>query len=281
MTRVLAIVFSAALAIGKLAPAQESTSNAAVPDAAVSDAAPIPLEPGALPKATPASKTYLVDTGTHVPLSLINSVSTKNSIVGDRIYLESVFPILVDGRIVIPPGSYVAGTITEIKRPGRVKGRGEFHLRFDSLTLPNGATRDFRAHLTGLDGRASEELDRKEGTIRSEGNVAGDVKTIGATAAAGASIGALAGSVAGSPGMGAAIGAGAGAAAALIGVMFTRGPDAVLAKGTTIEMILDRQVRFSEDELDFSNGMPRRSSASDSGGPAPSKKTSPVRRIPL
>jgi type IV secretion system protein VirB10 len=224
----------------------------------------------------------LVDTGTHVPLSLINSVSTKNSIVGDRIYLESVFPILVDGRIVIPPGSYVAGTITEIKRPGRVKGRGEFHLRFDSLTLPNGATRDFRAHLTGLDGRASEELDRKEGTIRSEGNVAGDVKTIGATAAAGASIGALAGSVAGSPGMGAAIGAGAGAAAALIGVMFTRGPDAVLAKGTTIEMILDRQVRFGEDELDFSNGMPRRSSASDSGGPAPSKKSSaPVRHIPL
>ncbi len=219
------------------------------------------------------SKNYLVETGTHVPLSLINSVSTKNAVPGDRVYLESVFPILVDGRIVIPPGSYVMGTITDIRRPGKVKGRGEFHLRFDSLTLPNGTTRDFRAHVTGLDGRASEELDHKEGTIRSEGNKAGDVRTVGETAAAGASIGALAGSVSGAPGMGAAIGAGAGAAAALAGVLFTRGPEAVLAKGTTIEMILDRQVTFDEADLDFSNAFPRRSAASDAGGPLPSHKT--------
>ena len=108
------------------------------------------------------TKNFTIETGTHVPLSLINSVSTKNSAPGDRVYLETVFPILVDSRIVIPPGSYVMGTITEIRRPGKVKGRGEFHLRFDSLTLPNGTTRDFRAHVTGLDGRASEELDRKE-----------------------------------------------------------------------------------------------------------------------
>jgi len=219
------------------------------------------------------SKNYLVDTGTHVPLSLINSVSTKNAVPGDRVYLETVFPILVDGRIVIPPGSYVMGTITDIRRPGKVKGRGEFHLRFDSLTLPNGTTRDFRAHVTGLDGRASEELDHKEGTIRSEGNKAGDVRTVGETAAAGASIGALAGSVSRAPGMGAAIGAGAGAAAALAGVLFTRGPEAVLAKGTTIEMILDRQVTFDDADLDFSNALPRRSTASDGGGPLPSHKT--------
>ena len=222
---------------------------------------------------TAQSKNYLVDTGTHVPLSLINSVSTKNAVPGDRVYLETVFPILVDGRIVIPPGSYVMGTITDIRRPGKVKGRGEFHLRFDSLTLPNGTTRDFRAHVTGLDGRASEELDHKEGTIRSEGNKAGDVRTVGETAAAGASIGALAGSVSGAPGMGAAIGAGAGAAAALAGVLFTRGPEAVLAKGTTIEMILDRQVTFDEADLDFSSALPRRSTANDGGGPLPSHKT--------
>jgi hypothetical protein len=219
--------------------------------------------------------TFLIDTGTHVPLSLINSVSTKNAVPGDRVYLETVFPILASGRIVIPPGSYVMGTITEIRRPGKVKGRGEFHLRFDSLTLPNGTTRDFRAHVTGLDGRASEELDHKEGTIRSEGNKAGDVKTVGESTAAGASIGALAGSVKGAPGMGAAIGAGAGAAAALAGILFTRGPDAVLAKGTTIEMILDRQVQFEESELDFSNSLTRRSSAGDASGPLPSRKSRP------
>lgn len=282
MTRVIAPVIAALLATAVSSFPQDASPSASAPNppaAARDQAAPQNAAPQ-----NAAGKTYLVDTGTRVPLSLINSVSTKNAVVGDRIYLESVFPILAGGRIVIPPGSYVAGTITDIKRPGRVKGRGEFHLRFDSLTLPNGTTRDFRGQIAGLDGRSNDELDRKEGSIRSEGNKSGDVRAVGESAAAGASIGALAGSAAGAAGMGAAIGAGAGAAAALIGVMFTRGPDAVLAKGTTIEMIMDRQVRFAEDELDFSNGiLPRRSSAGDSGGPAPSKRNFgvPNRRIPL
>src|SRR5260370_42136090 len=84
------------------------------------------------------SKEYTVDPGTRIPLNLINSVSTKNAAEGDRVYLETVFPILSGGKIVIPPGSYVAGTVTEVKRPGRVHGRGELYIRFDSLTLPNG-----------------------------------------------------------------------------------------------------------------------------------------------
>src|SRR5260370_19924721 len=63
------------------------------------------------------SADYTVDWGSKIPLSLINSVSTKHSVEGDRIYLETVFPILVNGKIVIPPGSYVAGTVTQIKRP--------------------------------------------------------------------------------------------------------------------------------------------------------------------
>ena len=230
----------------------------------------------------PDAKAFVVETGTHIPLSLINSVSTKNSVPGDRVYLETVFPILVDGKIVIPPGSYVAGTITEVQRPGKVKGRGEFHLRFDSLTLPNGTTRDFRARVSGIDGRASEELDRKEGSIKSEGNKAGDTRTVAETAAAGASVGALAGGVSGAAGMGAGIGAAAGAAAGLMGVLFTRGPEAVLAKGTTLEMVLDRPVQFESSELDFSNS-PMRRGSSDGPGPLPSKKSqgSSTRRWPL
>ena len=231
----------------------------------------------------PAVKSYQVETGTHIPLNLINSVSTKSSAPGDRVYLESVFPILVSGKIVIPPGSYVAGTITQVQRPGKVKGRGEFHLRFDTLTLPNGVTRDFRARIDTLDGRASEELDRKEGSVKSEGNKSGDTRTVGETAAAGASVGALAGSLSGAAGMGAGIGAAAGATAGLVGVLFTRGPDAVLARGTTVEMILDRPVSFDENDLDFSNAPPRRTGSSDGSGPLPSKKTQStgIRRWPL
>jgi type IV secretion system protein VirB10 len=226
-------------------------------------------------------KLFNVQPGTRIPLSMINSVSTKSSAPGDTVYLETVFPILVNGRIVIPPGSYVTGTLTKVTRPGKVKGRGEFYLRFDTLTLPNGVTRDFRARVSGLDGRASEELDRNEGSIKSEGNKGGDARTIGETTAAGASVGGVVGSISGAPIMGAGVGAAAGAAAGLVAVLMSRGPDAVLAKGTTVEMVLDRTVNFDEGDLDFSNSLQRRN-VGEGGGPLPSKKSQPTaRRWPL
>lgn len=232
-----------------------------------------PEEPKAEPAAeTPVKKTFKVEKGTQVLLSMINSISTKTAADGDKVYLETVFPILVGGKIVIPAGSYVSGTVTHIKRPGKVKGRGEFYLKFDALTLPSGATRDFRAQVSNLDGRASEELDKKEGAIKSEGNKAGDAKTIGTGAAVGTGIGALGGNVAGRGLMGAGVGAAAGATAALLGVLLTRGPDAVLAKGTTLEMVLDRNLIFEETELENNAGA-NRPSASLGSGPLPSRRT--------
>src|SRR4051794_30758422 len=81
--------------------------------------------------ARPATGAYTVEIGSKVPLALINSVSTKHSAEGDRVYLETVFPVLVNGRIVVPVGSWVTGTVTQVKKPGRVKGRGELYVRFD------------------------------------------------------------------------------------------------------------------------------------------------------
>jgi type IV secretion system protein VirB10 len=242
-----------------------------------------PAAPASSLPTTEAAKTndYVIESGTKVPLTLINSISTKHSAEGDRVYLETVFPIMANGRIVIPPGSYVAGTVTEVKRPGKVKGRGELFLRFDSLTLPNGVTRDFRARIGTMDGRASEDFDRAEGKIKSEGNKAGDARTVGEAAAAGASVGVIAGAATGHYGMGAGIGAAAGAAAGLMGVLLTRGPDAVLAKGSTIEMILDRQLHFQDSELNFGALQPVQ--VSDSG-PSSGKKNSgiiPARRFPF
>ena len=229
-----------------------------------------------------ATKQFTVPPGTRVPLALINSVSTKHSAEGDRVYLETVFPILADGRIVIPPGSFVSGTITEVKRPGRVKGRGALYLRFDTLTLANGVTRDFKARVGGVDGRGGEELDRKEGKVISEGNKGGDAKTVAEAGLAGTSIGLIAGAAAKNVGMGAGVGAGAGLAAGLAEVLLTRGPDAVLAKGSTIEMITDRPIAFSESELNFSNAPAGSGHYSDGGGgPQPSQKQGGLsRRFP-
>ncbi len=228
---------------------------------------------------------FAVPVGTKIPLALISSVSTKSAMDGDRVYLETVFPILSNGRIVIPPGSFVSGTVTHSKRPGRVKGRAELYVRFDNLILPNGVTRDFRARVGSLDGRASEDLDRKEGSIRGEGNKGGDARTVGEAAAVGASVGAIGGSAASRAGMGAGIGAAAGATAGLVGVLVSRGPDAVLAKGSTLEMVLDRDLSFTESELDFSKVPSQRSGFSDGPGPLPGahqqQRNTWPRRYPL
>ena len=224
---------------------------------------------------------YLIEPGTKIPLTMINSVSTKHSAEGDRVYLETAFPVMVKGRIVIPPGSYVAGTVTEVKRPGRVKGRGELFLRFDSLTLPNGVTRDFRARIGTGDAAAGEDFDRAEGKIKSESNKSGDARTVAETTTEGASIGIVAGAAAGHLATGAGIGAAAGAAAGVMQVLLTRGPDAVLAKGSTIEMILDRELRFENSDLNFG---PLRPVEVTNSSPPPDKKDSgilPGRRFPF
>lgn len=227
---------------------------------------------------------YRVDTGTKIPLSLINSVSTKHSAVGDRVYLETAFPILVNGKIVVPVGSYVAGTVTQIKKPGRMKGRGELYVRFDSLTLPNGVTRDFRARMGGLDGTANSQVDRGEGKVTGPGNKKGDLQTIGEAASSGAAVGGLAGGLgAGHPGLGVGIGAAAGAAAGMVGVLLSRGPDATLDKGATVEMVLDRPLNFSENDVNFGNYQPPRASRSTPPTPNPggTNVPSPLGRYPF
>lgn len=237
--RMTILLGAAVLALRGQTPAVEAAQPVAATVPAVNGEAPA------------ANGEYVVTLGTKIPLSMINSVSTKHSGEGDRVYLETVFPIMANGRIVIPPGSYVTGTLTQVKRPGRVKGRGELFLRFDSLTLPNGVTRDFRARMGSTDAQSPGDFDRSEGKIKSEGNKAGDARNIGEATAAGASIGVIAGGASGHYGMGAGIGAAAGATAGLMGVLLSRGPDAVLAKGSTIEMVLDRNLQFNATDLNF------------------------------
>jgi hypothetical protein len=247
---------------------------------AVSAQDPAPAADGGFRRANvPSAAGFTVETGTKIPLTLINSVSTRHSIVGDRLYLETAFPVLVDGRIVVPVGSYVAGTVTQIKKPGRVKGKAELYVRFDSLTLPNGVTRDFRARMGGMDGTANSEVDRQEGTVTGPSNKKGDLQTIGEAASTGAAAGGLIGGLgAGHPGLGVGIGAGAGAAAGMIGVLLSRGPDAVLDKGTTVEMILDRPLSFNETEVNFGNYQAPRPvyvtpAASESGSSIPNPRS--------
>lgn len=212
---------------------------------------------------------------------MLNSVSTKNAREGDRIYLETFFPVMVDGKIVIPPGSYVAGSITSVKRPGKVKGRGDLYVRFDSLTLPNGVTRDFRARIGSLDGRASETLDRDEGRIKGDGNVGDDIRKGADVAMTGASVGTLAGAVSGRPGTGLLAGSMAGIAAGTVMALLTRGPDIVLAKGTTLDMITDRPLEYEDREVPATQNQTIIRQIGSGDGPAPKNTGNTNSRFPL
>src|SRR5689334_5553366 len=55
------------------------------------------------------ANSFSIPPGTHVLLNMINSVSTRQAQVGDRIYLETAFPVLSGNRIVIPQGTWVTG----------------------------------------------------------------------------------------------------------------------------------------------------------------------------
>jgi hypothetical protein len=188
------------------------------------------------------SNSYTVKAGTRILLSLLNTVDTKHSKEGNRVYLQTSFPVAVDGRIVIPQGSSVTGTLTKVKQPGRASGKGELYVRFDNLMLPNGVSRDFRSRPSSAEGAG--QVDDKEGKISSDGPKT-DPRTVGEGAGIGSMGGVLTGAAVGHP----LAGMGAGAAAGVAAVLLTRDRSLVLPKGTSVEMILDRDLQFNVTEL--------------------------------
>ncbi|MBI4892574.1 MAG: TrbI/VirB10 family protein [Acidobacteria bacterium] len=184
--------------------------------------------------------TVLLAAGTRIPLVMMNSISTRNAEPGDQIYLRTMMPVAVEGRIVIPEGTYVTGSVVKSVRPGKVKGKGQLAVRFDSMMLSDGRSIDLTGKLGSLDGDNPGKLDRQEGKVTGPGSEGRDALTVGSTAAAGTMMGGWIGD----HGSDAAIGAGAGAAAGLAAVLMTRGPEATLHKGATVDMVLNRDVRM-------------------------------------
>ena len=221
----------------------------APPAAAVPSSAPASSPAKPADAAPPANKTIAkiqVPSGTHIPLVLHNSISTRSARPGDPVYFETLFPIMIDGKVVIPAGSYVSGEVTESKRPGRVKGRGELMIKLTTLILPNAYMVNLNA-VPGNAGTGGNETTDSEGRIIGDSEKGHDVGTIAKTTAAGAGIG----GVATQSGRGVGIGAAAGAAAGLAAVLLTRGPDAEMPRGSTVEAVIDRSIYLDADRVQF------------------------------
>ena len=196
-------------------------------------------------RSAPAGKIE-VASGTKVPLILHNAITTRNAQVGDPIYLETLFPIVQNNKILIPAGSYVQGEILEAKRPGKVKGTGELKIKLNTMILPNGYTVSFNAVPSNAGTGGNESTD-KEGTVHGDTDKSTDAGTI----IKGTAIGAGIGGIASRTGRGAGIGAGAGALAGLTAVLLTRGPELQLPRGTTFDIELTRPLFLDASYITF------------------------------
>jgi len=196
------------------------------------------------PPAAVKPQSITIPAGTKVPLVLKHALSTKSARPGDGVYLETNFPVTIDNNIVIPPGTYVQGAVTHVKRPGRVSGRGELLLHFTTLIFPNGYTVSMPGALESVPGAQTENIKDKEGTIQANGQKGRDVGTVAGTAASGAAVGGIS-----SGAKGAGIGGGIGGAAGLAIAMLTRGSDVRLEPGSTVEMVFQRSLVLDSERL--------------------------------
>ena len=172
-------------------------------------------------------------------MTLKQGISTHSARVGDPVYAQTAFPIVQNNKIVIPEGTFVQGTIRSIVRPGKVKGRAQLQMTFNSMIFPNGYTVVLPGAVEGVPGSGDRAMKGTEGTIEQSGTKGKDAQTIAATTIPGAAIGAIA-----SGGEGAGIGAGVGGVVGLATVLLTRGPDVALGAGSSVEMVLERTIEI-------------------------------------
>lgn len=176
----------------------------------------------------------VVPAGTDISIRLLQTLSSQRNERDDTFSAEVLKNVEVGSEVVIPSGSQVFGTITHVKRAGRIRGRSEMNLRFDEIELPSGTRLPVEATVVSIEDQADENVKDEEGTIQGKGTKGSDAKKIGFSTGIGALIGVLTGGSSG-----AKVGAAAGAVGGSVGVLATRGRDVLLPFGTELQIRLD------------------------------------------
>ena len=166
---------------------------------------------------------FIVPSGTIVSGFLETSIDTKVTQNNDRFKLTVQSPDQFRGATI-------EGFVTGVGRSGRVSGRSNLTLNFETITLRNGEHYDFAGYLQSMKDHAGKTIKvDPEGTVRGGSQTKNTAKRGGIGAGIGAIIGAIAGGGTGAA-IGAVIGGGAGAGSVLV-----QGRDDLqLQKGTLI-----------------------------------------------
>lgn len=188
----------------------------------------------------PAHNLITVPAGTRVLLVLKNGISSKTARPGDAVYLQASFPLVQDGHVVIPAGTFVQGVIDSTKRSGRVKGRAEIQMHFTNLVYPNGYMVSMVSNVVASDSADTQRVEDKEGTVKAEGTKGRDAATVATTTG----VGAVSGGLGTGTWRGAGIGAGIGAGVGLLTTMLTRGNEVRFEPGSTVDMVFQRPIQI-------------------------------------
>jgi hypothetical protein len=202
--------------------------------------------PALQPSPQSGEKQILIPAGTKIPIALKNAISTKGNRQGDPVYAQTTFPVVLNDRIVIPAGTYMQGRIMQIRPAGRIKGRAEVMMHFTTLIYPSGYTVMLPGSLENAPGVDKAQVKDKEGTIKADSNKGSKAAEVAIPAAEG---GALAGGLASGTRGGTAMGAGLGAAVGMGIAMLSHGNEVKLAPGTTLEVVLQRDVPVNGDRI--------------------------------
>ena len=195
-------------------------------------------KPDAAATSSPNTASELtIPSGTKFPVELKHAVSSKGTREGDGVYAETTFPVVANGRVLIPAGTYVQGRVSHIQRGGRIKGRAEVLMHFTTLIYPSGYTVLLPGAVENAPGVDKTGIKDEEGTIRSDSQKGEKIGTVASTAGTGAVVGGLS-----NGGKGALIGAGVGGAVGTAIAFLTRGNDVKLDAGTTLEIVIQRDV---------------------------------------
>jgi hypothetical protein len=212
--------------------------------AAVAQDAPKTSQPGLVPGAHANTDEIVIPAGTKVPIKLENAISTKSNQQGDPVYAQTTFPVVLNDRIVIPAGTYVQGRIMQIKPAPRFKGRAEVMMHFTTLIYPSGYTVMLPGSIENAPAVDKAKVKDKEGTIRADSDKGRKAAEVAVPAAEG---GAMAGGLASGSRGGALAGAGLGAAVGVGIAMFSHGNEVKLMPGTTLEVVLQRDVAVNAE----------------------------------
>jgi len=95
--------------------------------------------------------TLTVPAETEFNVQVLSGIHSKINHVNDPVIAEVLKPVMVQGKIALPPGSLLDGHITMIRNAGHMHRAAELGLRFDRITLPDGQEKPVGAVLASLE----------------------------------------------------------------------------------------------------------------------------------